>query len=86
MMGAKRPEGFGASLTRALNEVGGVNRRQGELDLMGIVVSKRTRMPGDGFFVSLGLASSTPVQRRAAHEQQVLMRQEFAWPDDAEAL
>ncbi|PVE25788.1 hypothetical protein DC522_03170 [Microvirga sp. KLBC 81] len=50
-------QGFGSSLKSALRVVSETNARNGEPQLMCLIVNKESRLPGDGFFESAGFTS-----------------------------
>ena len=48
--GERWQQGFGASLKKALNDLGAQNKARGEPLLMALVVNRSTQEPGEGFY------------------------------------
>jgi predicted RNase H-like nuclease len=62
-------QGFGSSLGRALSEMDTQSRASNEPSLMCLVVNRQTRLPGQGYFIAIGLAEASLEDRIAAHER-----------------
>jgi predicted RNase H-like nuclease len=71
-------QGFGASLTRALNILAVENRRCNEPVLMCLVVNKETGLPGQGYYSAIGSAKDDPHSQRDIFLDEV--RRCTAWP------
>ena len=53
--GERWQQGFGASLKKALNELGAQNKARGEPLLMALVVNRDTQEPGEGFYKEISV-------------------------------
>lgn len=72
-------QGVSSSLTAALNWIGEENRNSREPLLMALVVNKRSRLPGQGFFDVIGPCPEP--YRRARHEECLEELWGFPWPE-----
>ena len=74
-------QGTSSALTSALKRIGEANRLRGEPQLMALVVSKKSGTPGQGFFQTTGLGSSTESEQRGHHQEHLRQVWVFDWPD-----
>jgi hypothetical protein len=84
-------QGFASSLNSALNALGSDNRRKGEPLLMCLVVNKKTRRPGPGYYAQLAMLGDggEPALFTAAQAEKHFLnevRQCRRWPWTSESL
>ncbi len=72
-------QGFGASLTPALNILAVENRTAGEPLLMCLVVNKATRIPGQGFYDRVGHGDADAGTRRRLLAEEVERCRLWKW-------
>ena len=74
-------QGASAALVSALKGIEEENRRRREPLLMTLVVSKKSGMPGRGFFLAIGIGPIAESERHARHQEHLRQVWAFDWPD-----
>ena len=74
-------QGAMSALTGTLNRIGDENQRSGEPQLMALVVNKADRIPGPGYFRTLGTNLSSPSDQHDFHRLELERVWNFDWPD-----
>lgn len=78
-LGYRWSQGFGASLTHALDKLAVENREAGEPLLMCLVVNKTTRMPGSGFYESTGNGSANHAAQQVLLDREIERCRQWTW-------
>ncbi len=73
-------QGYMSSLKSALGQVSKRNQQNNEPQLMCLVVSKKTGIPGEGFFIMVDNHASTPGERHRLFDLMRRRCHEHPWP------
>lgn len=79
--GYRWSQGALTALTGTLRRIGVENRRRGEPQLMALVVNKAGRIPGPGYFQTLGIGRSSQSELPTLHARELTKIWSFDWPD-----
>jgi predicted RNase H-like nuclease len=78
-LGYRWSQGFGTSLTRALGKLAVENRKASEPLLMCLVVNKTSRMPGSGFYESIGSGDADHTMQQVLLDREVELCRQWSW-------
>ena len=74
-------QGALSALTGTLRLIGEANQRRGEPQLMALVVNKTNRIPGPGYFKTIGIGQVSQSEQREMHRRELSKVWAFDWPD-----
>lgn len=78
-LGHRWSQDFGTSLIRALSILAAENKKAGEPLLMCLVVNKATRLPGHGFYESIGHGNANTTLQRSLLDEEVKRCRLWSW-------
>ena len=79
--GVRWSQGASTALTATLKLICKENLRRREPQLMALVVNRSSRMPGLGYFQTLGIGRTPQSELRVLHRRELTKIWTFAWPD-----